>query len=202
LAVLILYGCKKHDPPEGQSFAYDFTYTTNAVVGDSVRFFSTVPGAKTYLWQFGDGGSSTEASPYHVFGHRDSFAVTLIVDGKTDFACTKPVRIREDPMYTRDMCGSKTWRHSLVVLLGSRRDTTFFADDSFPVVYLNKLSVALKTDTLVFSDKFNTTLYFYRQVFLIDGESHSLNYDYRTGQLSYQITSSGLGSRIERYDAQ
>ena len=202
LAIIVLYGCKKQDAEVGQSFTYDFTYTTNAVVGDSVQFFSTAPVAKTYLWQFGDGGSSTEAAPNHIFGHRDSFEVTLTVDGKTEFACTKPVRIREDPIYTSAMCGPKTWHHNVVVLFGGRHDTTFYADESFPVVYLNKLTVAVKSDTLVFSDNFNSTLFFYRPFFNIDGESHSLNYDYRTGTLNYLISSSGVGSRIEKYYTQ
>jgi gliding motility-associated-like protein len=43
----------------------------------SVEFFNTTGGATDYSWDFGDGGSSTLATPTHVYANRGDFTVIL-----------------------------------------------------------------------------------------------------------------------------
>jgi gliding motility-associated-like protein len=43
-----------------------------------VNFVSNIPGAISYAWSFGDGGTSTAASPVHTYTAMGSFSVTLI----------------------------------------------------------------------------------------------------------------------------
>jgi len=57
-----------------------YTYTFSSV-------FSTVDascGTVTYLWTFGDGGTSTEANPTHTFPHIGTYPVTLTITITTD----------------------------------------------------------------------------------------------------------------------
>lgn len=54
----------------------DFTYT---IVGDSVFFMSTVRDAVSYIWNFGDGNSSTERDPVHRFAGPGEYQVGLII---------------------------------------------------------------------------------------------------------------------------
>lgn len=45
----------------------------------NVRFFAQEPGASSWFWDFGDGGSSSEENPSYVFRQAGSFPVTLTV---------------------------------------------------------------------------------------------------------------------------
>jgi PKD repeat protein len=73
-----LTSCKK-DPP-----VCDFTYVAT---GLSVAFTSTSTNTETYLWEFGDGETSTEMNPVHVFLGGGSFEIKLTVTGEggTDY---------------------------------------------------------------------------------------------------------------------
>lgn len=51
----------------------------NPCPGDVVNFTSTSTGAVSYHWTFGDGGTSTLASPSHAYAVRGSYVVTLSV---------------------------------------------------------------------------------------------------------------------------
>lgn len=52
---------------------------TNAVNGTVVNFSSTPVQGASYLWNFGDGSSSTQSNPAHTYATVGSFTVTLTV---------------------------------------------------------------------------------------------------------------------------
>lgn len=49
----------------------------------NVTFTNTSTGGSTYTWLFGDGGTSTQASPSHVYTSSGSYTVTLIATNST-----------------------------------------------------------------------------------------------------------------------
>jgi hypothetical protein len=58
------------------------TCTFESVVdGYQVTFTSTVTDVKTYLWEFGDEGTSTEANPVHTYAMSGTYSVKLTVKG-------------------------------------------------------------------------------------------------------------------------
>lgn len=59
---------------------------------DSVRFTSSAPGANEWLWDFGDGDTSTLANPVHVFQDTGKISVTLTAGNNGCMAApvTKP----------------------------------------------------------------------------------------------------------------
>lgn len=63
-------------PPSG----VDFNFTnTGSCVSDSVHFVVTAfGGANEWLWDFGDGETSTEQDPSHIYRDTGTFSVTLI----------------------------------------------------------------------------------------------------------------------------
>lgn len=63
-----------------------FTVPTQKLVAPAaVTFTNTTPKADSYVWDFGDGATSTEASPSHTYFHSGNYTVTLkaVQSGKT-----------------------------------------------------------------------------------------------------------------------
>lgn len=80
-------GCKKEGfpvPPASTVAAFTFSVDNNGFAPATVIFTNTsiIPeraGTVNYTWNFGDGGSSTEANPSHVFAAPGVFEVNLVV---------------------------------------------------------------------------------------------------------------------------
>src|SRR3712207_1732311 len=77
-------------PARAQSFAPIARASADraeVLVGESVQLFGSdsvdpdaAPGPLTYGWDFGDGGTSTDADPVHVYPARGAYIATLTVD--------------------------------------------------------------------------------------------------------------------------
>lgn len=77
VSVLMFTSCKEQNstPPKAC-----FTAPEEIIAGESATFNSSCSeNATSYLWDFGDGGSSSSANPNHVFTNGGSFIVSLTV---------------------------------------------------------------------------------------------------------------------------
>jgi len=80
-AFLIINACKKDDDPEPSPSA-DFTISKDtAVVDEELQFTNSSSNATSFVWSFGDGNSSTEASPKKAYATSNLFVVTLSATG-------------------------------------------------------------------------------------------------------------------------
>lgn len=66
--------------------AFTATTTTSCLDNNSFSFVNTSTGGSSYLWDFGDGTTSTQFSPVHTYSLGGTFTVTLIVTNS--FGCT------------------------------------------------------------------------------------------------------------------
>jgi hypothetical protein len=82
LFVLGLSSCKEETPAP----TVDFTATPN---GLTVTFTATVTDVNTYLWEFGDGKTSTEANPVYKYEGGGEYEVILTVTGEGGTASKK-----------------------------------------------------------------------------------------------------------------
>jgi PKD repeat protein len=101
--------CKKDEPTIDKIEAEINDY--------SVTFSAVVTNATSYLWDFGDGTTSTEAAPVHEYEMSGTYTVTLTVTGDGgSVTSTKEVIIQ--PSFTEmltggpDATGGKTWMFS------------------------------------------------------------------------------------------
>ena len=74
ILAISIFGCQDDDVvlPEVNS---GFTYTLNEDTG-TVTFINISSDAETYLWTFGDGGTSTEINPIKTYAN-GTYEVTL-----------------------------------------------------------------------------------------------------------------------------
>lgn len=89
-----LNSCKKPVPVAG------FTFTVD---GLAVTFANTSTDATTYVWDFGDGQTSTEASPVHTYADYGLYSVELTATGEGgEGTVTKDVELVFTPAMTMD----------------------------------------------------------------------------------------------------
>jgi PKD repeat protein len=82
LFVVLLNGCSNDDSNSTPLPTVDFTYSgANVPAPASVNFSSTTTNATSYLWDFGDNGSSTIANPQHLYNAGGVYTVKLTVTG-------------------------------------------------------------------------------------------------------------------------
>ena len=76
-SALVFAACNIDKPTACMSLTSDY------LLKDSVVEFTNCSyGADSYLWDFGDGATSTEKDPGHIYTVSDTFRVTLNVEGK------------------------------------------------------------------------------------------------------------------------
>jgi hypothetical protein len=72
LILIISISCTKTPVP---GFTYD--PEVNPEAGDTIRFMNSSDHADSYEWDFGDGGTSTDHEPFHIYSESGSFQVSL-----------------------------------------------------------------------------------------------------------------------------
>jgi hypothetical protein len=102
-AVGIFHSCKKN--PEVAVHDVKFT---DSISSYTVKFYNTTVGATAYKWTFGDGGSSTDASPTHVYSSKGKFVATLnatlsngsLISGSTIINVSKssPIKLTDNTL--------------------------------------------------------------------------------------------------------
>ena len=91
LFAAVFSGCKEDPVLPTAGFTYEPAEVTQY---DEVTFTNTTTEATSYAWDFGDGTSSADMSPAHMFATAGSFTVTMVAtneDGDAEF-CDHPKR--------------------------------------------------------------------------------------------------------------
>jgi gliding motility-associated-like protein len=56
--------------------------------GQGLSFWNNSSGAQTYLWDFGDGSTSTDFAPFHLFNNAENEEITVTLIAASNLGCT------------------------------------------------------------------------------------------------------------------
>lgn len=111
--VLVHYDNPLQEPEiPGAPAVAGFTYVVDNATR-AVTFTNTSTGADSYSWDFGDGGSSTQASPEHTYASDGSYTVVLTATNATgSVTSTQEVVVGAAEITLDDLTGttSRTWK--------------------------------------------------------------------------------------------
>lgn len=94
--VIIGGGCGATIGSTGASSCAEFSATT-ACLGTATEFTDLTAGATSWNWSFGDGSTSTQQNPTHVFTTAGTYNVTLTTKGGGDCTVTHTVTVTAAP---------------------------------------------------------------------------------------------------------
>jgi molybdopterin converting factor small subunit len=111
---------------EQSKLSVEFTANTRTIQeGESVQFVPAVAGGispYTYEWDFGDGNTSTEPAPAHVYDKIDTFTVTLKVTddrGNSDeYTRSDYITVTEQPGWSGGSVAGTAWKALLSFFRG------------------------------------------------------------------------------------
>jgi gliding motility-associated-like protein len=84
-------------PKPVAAFTTDLTYSCSSPA--TIRFTNTTAGGVSYHWDFGDGGTSTDANPQHIYNAFGNYTIQLVVTGSN--GCTDTIIKRDLIRVTR-----------------------------------------------------------------------------------------------------
>ncbi len=185
----------------------DFTagITSHCEVPFTVQFTNLSTNAGTFLWDFGDGTTSTAVNPSHTYTASGNYTVTLIADGN---ACgkdtaTKVNFIRVGPgnpcTYTMPDSGSQTLTHCVGLLYDSGGPNGNYPDNSDVTTTISPAGAT--SVTLTFSSFNFETNWDYLYVYDGPGTASPLIGSYTGTSLPNggTITSSGGSITLRQY---
>src|SRR3954465_724319 len=98
----MLHGCGEGNNLTYAPTSFNFSVTGNLFRGDTLRFQSSAGDNSVFQWTFGDGNSSTQPSPYHVYytiAHNNAGAivsdtVTLVINNDIYHPVIKTINLK------------------------------------------------------------------------------------------------------------
>ena len=78
-----LFACSSDDSIPNPESCFNFNPTSDIKDGDQINFTSCSENANSYMWDFGDGSSSTQENPTHIYQTFGNFTITLTVSNST-----------------------------------------------------------------------------------------------------------------------
>lgn len=137
LSLLFVISCDEEDSRPNFPLSAEIFYSID---GNQVAFSALTHGAQTWNWDFGDGNSSNEKDPVHVYEEGGYFLATLTATDASGASVTKEVTLALDLTpyamltgdYTADGYDGKTWKLTAAHSAGG--DYFANADANFSVV--------------------------------------------------------------------
>ncbi len=174
-----------------------FYYRGAPCAGDTLFFYTNITSVPAFQWDFGDGTTSTQSAPYHIYADTGSYLVKLNVSNyPANVNCEMPkITIFKNAVYIHLIAGTWLWHHTLIIKYDPNfpsGTTITYPDGTFPITYIDPFSLSIGSNTLVYSKSISldSTLEF-------TGNNNSpgnftmLYFNHYTGNILYTIRNSG-----------
>jgi PKD repeat protein len=114
---------------------------TNATAGEKISFTSTSEDAESYLWDFGDGGTSTDQNPVHTYANEGNYTVKLTAFSKGEKKKSEAILLefitiplsnyfvgpyQVNATYTSDCAVQSNNTYTLTITAGATQDQVIF----------------------------------------------------------------------------
>ncbi len=176
-------------------YAIQYAYDLPFYPGKSISFTSTVPPGSTYLWNFGDSTTSTEASPAHSYTHGGMFKVSLVFNNTPSKILYDSVYISLYPSKSNLIAGSKSWHHNYYGYFanGSTMIYNTYADTSFTINRIDDFTLSVGSETLKYNRSDDSSFYY--------TGNYTISYNVITGSTKFykQILYTGVGHNLWYY---
>ncbi len=149
-----LYGCTHKDAVTSAPVVFDFSYSGSMKIQDTILFVSNAPATATFLWKFGDGTTSTQSTPNHVYTISISDTVSLIVNNDSAHPILKPIKLTAN---AGKYAGARPWTGGYFSLYGGCCVGLYphaLNDTSFSVTAVNDSTIEVWGETLPY-DRYN-----------------------------------------------
>jgi hypothetical protein len=121
--VALVSGCGEKVPLPARKSTYDISISGDLYLGEPIQFSTNAPSGKRLLWKFGDGETSIETSPIHIYSTVPSNGsailddtVTLIVDNDIYQPNTSTFRLKPG---IRLLLGTHVWKGGKFTMHGN-----------------------------------------------------------------------------------
>jgi hypothetical protein len=189
--------------------ALDFTYTGLKMAGNTLNFQSNASTSDVYLWDFGDGNTSTQIMPDHAFaviGSNTVYTVSLTIGNDAAHSAKKAITIFKDPVYTHLIAGARLLHHYSMHYGYMHVDSTISPDTTVSIRYLDPLTITFGTDTMQVSGITDSSISFFGYNRIQPGPGGSwvlfLDYDFIMNTVHYKRQNTSITNSIfEYYDS-
>jgi hypothetical protein len=146
---------------------FSFYWTGVPVVGDTIyfHFHEFLPRDSVYSWTFGDGTTSADSTPWHIYTGAGTFPVNFYVNGKHKESLWSGITIYNDPIYTWHIAGSRIWKGKVFIKALDGVDPGSYhmqGDTVFAIGYINKVTLSFNYAKHIFDPALSNSqeLYF------------------------------------------
>ncbi len=107
-------GCGEKVPLPHAKTDYNITYTGDLRIGEVIQFQTDAPSTSTFQWSFGDGQTSIEPSPKHIYYRPAAKGATIVEDTVTviidnDIYHPNKITLLLTPPVPK-VTGTRTWK--------------------------------------------------------------------------------------------
>ena len=177
---------------------HSFSWSGATITESPLFFRSNVLQDSSFLWDFGDGTTSTDATPMHSYHSTGTYFVNLTINGHASLVVGSTLVINKDPIYTHLLAGTRSW-HDTAYLYRSGLGTQAFPqpDRSFALWYINPVQIAYNGRSMYYIPSVSTDsmIYFGDSYTDNTGNTHSLNVEF------YHFNDSIRMVRLDRISA-
>lgn len=193
IAILANIACKKEKTPSPTAGKVaDFTFCGATCADSAITFCADASlDGKSVIWDFGDGTTSQEYKPVHIYKDTGNYDVTLAIAGQTISVAKKTITLTTCAPFIKKIC--RTWLCDQEYFTTGNwytPDTTIFSSNvRLEVLYESPLSVKIGDHVLYYAKYKSTqseivftvpgTIYYFRTLYYYPANDsvkyHALN---------------------------